>query len=380
MFATIRISITFFFQSSADKNPSRAEYCSLLPVALILMIQKVQKGGLYSGMSLPDTMAVVEIVRPGPPDGLHMGRRPVPVPMVGEVLVRVAAAGINRADMMQRQGNYPPPPGASDIPGLELSGKVVSVGDDVSNLSVGDEVCALVTGGGYAEYCVVPAPQCLPRPQSVSLVAAAALPEAYCTVWTNVFDRGRLIAGESFLVHGGSSGIGTVAIQLAKLRGARVFATASTQAKCDACVALGADRAINYKDEDFVSVVREETSGRGVDIILDMVGGPYLERNLDSLSVEGRLVLIALMGGTKSELNLVSLMSRRLTLTGSTLRSRSVEQKAAIVDALRADVWPKLSTGELRPVIHATYPLEDAAEAHCVMESSTHIGKLLLIP
>ena len=346
----------------------------------MLMIQKVQRGGLYSRMSLPDTMAVVEIAQPGPPEGLQVGRRSVPVPTVGEVLVRVAAAGINRADTMQRQGNYPPPPGASDIPGLELSGKVVSVGDGVNNPSVGDEVCALVTGGGYAEYCLVPAPQCLPRPQSVSLVAAAALPEAYCTVWSNVFDRGRLIAGESFLVHGGSSGIGTVAIQLAKLRGARVFTTAGTRAKCDACVALGADRAINYKDEDFVSVVRDETGGRGVDIVLDMVGGPYLERNLDSLSVEGRLVLIALMGGAKSELNLASLMSRRLTLTGSTLRSRSVEQKAAIVDALRVHVWPNLSTGELRPVIHATYPLGDAAEAHRVMESSIHIGKLLLVP
>ena len=330
--------------------------------------------------NIPSRMRVVEVVKDGPVERLTVDQRVVPTPLPQELLVKVAGCGVNRADVMQRQGHYPPPVGASDILGLEISGTVVAIGNAVSNWEVGDQVCSVVTGGGYAEFCVVPAPQCLPRPQSVSLVDAAALPEAYCTVWSNVFDRGRLIAGESFLVHGGSSGIGTVAIQLAKLRGARVFTTAGTRAKCDACVALGADRAINYKDEDFVSVVRDETGGRGVDIVLDMVGGPYLERNLDSLSVEGRLVLIALMGGAKSELNLASLMSRRLTLTGSTLRSRSVEQKAAIVDALRVHVWPNLSTGELRPVIHATYPLGDAAEAHRVMESSIHIGKLLLVP
>ncbi|HIC57627.1 MAG TPA: NAD(P)H-quinone oxidoreductase, partial [Acidobacteria bacterium] len=294
--------------------------------------------------------------------------------------LRVAAAGVNRADVMQRQGKYPPPPGASDIPGLEVSGTVVTVGEGVTTLSLDDQVCALLTGGGYAEYCVVPAPQCLPCPVGVPLIDAAALPEAYCTVWTNVMERGGLKKGETFLVHGGSSGIGTVAIQLAHLFGAQVFATAGTKEKCDACLRLGAERAINYKKENFVEAVRAVTDGRGVDLILDMVGGPYLQRNLDSLAVEGRLVLIALMEGAEGKLDLAKLMSRRLTLTGSTLRSRSVEQKASIIQALSEVVWPRLSKGDLYPVIHARYPLSDAAEAHRVMESSTHIGKLLLVP
>lgn len=325
-------------------------------------------------------MNVVEIVEPGSPEVLRIGQRTVPEPGPGEVLVRVSAAGVNRADVMQRQGHYPPPKGASDIPGLEFSGVVSAVGADVTDLSISDEVCALVTGGGYAEYAIVPSCQCLPRPKSVSLIDAAALPEAYCTVWTNIFDRGRLAAGESFLVHGGSSGIGTVAIQLAKRAGARVFATAGSTEKCTACLTLGADRVVNYREEDFVDVVREVTDGHGVDVILDMVGGTYLKRNLDSLAVEGRLVLIGLMQGAKAEVNLAKLMARRLTLTGSTLRARSVEQKAVIVTALRAQVWASLDSGKLRPVIHTSYPLADAAEAHRAMEASTHIGKLLLIP
>ena len=325
-------------------------------------------------------MKAIEIAEPGPAEVLVLAERPVPLPGPGEVLVRVAAAGVNRADIMQRQGSYPPPPGASDIPGLELSGTVTAVGADVATLSAGDEVCALVAGGGYAEYCLVPAPQCLPVPPGVTLRDAAALPEAYCTVWTNVFERGRLAAGETLLVQGGSSGVGTAAIQLARALGARVLATAGSAAKCAACETLGAERAVNYREQDFVAAVREATGGRGADVILDLVGGPYLQRNLDCLAVEGRLVLIAVMGGIKGEVNLASLMSRRQILTGSTLRSRPVAAKAAICDALRARVWPRFAGGTLRPVIHATYPLAQAAAAHRVMESSAHVGKLLLVP
>ena len=331
-------------------------------------------------MAIPETMRVVEITEPGPPDALRIRTRPVPVPGAGEVSIRVAAAGVNRADTMQRKGNYPPPPGASDIPGLEVSGTVAAVGEGVSDLGVGDEVCALLTGGGYAEYCLAPAPQCLPIPAGVSLVDAAALPEAYATVWTNVIDRGRLEAGESLLVHGGSSGIGTVAIQLARLFGARIFATAGTPAKCAACVELGAERAIDYRAEDFAAVLGEATGGRGVDLILDMVGGAYLQRNLASLAIEGRLVVIALMEGATAELDLARLMSRRLTVTGATLRARSIAQKAEIMMALRARVWPRFASEELRPIVHAAYPLANAAEAHRVMESSVHTGKLLLVP
>lgn len=325
-------------------------------------------------------MTAVEISDPGPPEALRPVVRPTPRPGSGEVLVRVAAAGVNRADVMQREGRYPPPPGASDIPGLEVAGTVVAVGGDVAEVAVGDEACAIVSGGGYAEYCVVPAPQCLPIPDTVSLRDAASLPEAYMTVWTNVFERGRLAAGETFLVHGGSSGIGTAAIPLARLRGARVFATAGTDEKCTACTALGADLAINYREQDFVGVVREATEGRGVDVILDMVGGAYLQRNVDSLALEGRLVIIALMEGASAEVNLAALMSKRLTVTGSTLRARRVDQKAAVARAVREHVWPHVAGGRLRPTIHATYPLADAAEAHRVMQSSRHIGKLLLIP
>ncbi len=331
-------------------------------------------------MAIPETMRVVEITESGPPEALRIGTRPVPVPGAGDVLIRVAAAGVNRADTMQRKGNYPPPPGASDVLGLEVSGTVAAVGDGVSHPAAGDDVCALLTGGGYAEYCVAPAPQCLPIPAPVSRIDAAALPEAYATVWTNVIDRGRLQEGESLLVHGGSSGIGTVAIQLARLFGARIFATAGTPAKCAACVALGAERAIDYRADDFVEVLREATGGRGVDLILDMVGGAYLQRNVASLAIEGRLVIIALMEGAAAELDLARLMSRRLTVTGATLRARAVEEKAGILASLRDRVWPRFATGALRPIVHATYPLADAAEAHRVMESSVHIGKLLLIP
>ncbi|MXZ70567.1 MAG: NAD(P)H-quinone oxidoreductase [Acidobacteria bacterium] len=330
--------------------------------------------------TLPETMTAIEISEPGPPEALRPAVRPTPRPGSGEVLVHVAAAGVNRADVMQREGRYPPPPGASDIPGLEVAGTIAEVGGDVADVAVGDEVCTIVSGGGYAEYCVVPAPQCLPIPPAVSLRDAAALPEAYMTVWTNVFERGRLAAGETFLVHGGSSGIGTAAIPLAKLRGARVFTTAGSEEKCTACTALGADLAINYREQDFLDVVREATGGRGADVILDMVGGAYLQRNIDSLALEGRLVIIALMEGAEAELNLAAVMSKRLTVTGSTLRARRVDQKSAVARAVRQEVWPHLASGELRPMIHAAYPLADASEAHRVMQSSRHVGKLLLIP
>lgn len=323
-------------------------------------------------------MRVVEISHPGPPDALVQGERPVPTIASGEVLIRIAAAGVNRADIMQREGNYPPPKGVTDVPGLEVSGTIAAVGSDVAGYAVGQAVCALVAGGGYAEYCAVPAPQCLSVPASIDVVDAAALPEAYFTVWTNVFDRGRLRSGETLLVHGGSSGIGTTAIALAHLRGARVFATAGSDDKCAACRSLGADLAINYKRDDFVSVVKEATDGRGVDVILDMVGGSYLPRNMESAAVEGRIVMIGLMGGAQSGVNLATLMSRRITLTGSTLRSRAIEEKGAIAEALRREVWPHLEAKRLRPIVHAIYPFDQAAEAHRVMEASTHIGKLLL--
>lgn len=324
-------------------------------------------------------MRVVEVGTAGPADNLNIGERPVPVPGHQEVLVRVAAAGVNRADIMQRQGHYPPPPGASDVLGLEVSGTVAAVGDGVTDWSVGTPVCGLVTGGGYAEYCIVPTPQCLPVPPGVDVVDAGALPEACLTVWTNVFERGRLGSGERLLVHGGSSGIGTTAIQLASLAGATVYTTAGSAEKCRACEGLGAQRAINYRDEDFADVIRELTEGKGVDVILDMVGGPYLERNLRSLAVEGRLVLIGLMGGARAEVNLATLMSRRQILTGSTLRSRSVAQKSAIRDVVHERVWPWVAERRFQPVIHARVPFEDVVEAHRLMESSRHIGKILLV-
>jgi putative PIG3 family NAD(P)H quinone oxidoreductase len=309
---------------------------------------------------------------------LVAAERPTPEPGPGEVLIRVAAAGVNRPDVMQRQGRYPPPPGASDVPGLEVAGAVAAVGDGVPEWKAGDRVCALVSGGGYADYCVAPAPQCLPVPGPLDEVQAAALPETFFTVWTNVFERGRLASGETLLVHGGSSGIGTTAIQLARAMGARVLATAGSKAKCDACLALGALRAIPYRDEDFVAAVLEETAGRGADVVLDMVGGAYVARDLDALAIDGRLVLIALQGGSNAELSLLPLLQRRLTITGSTLRPRSVAEKGRIADALRANVWPLLESGRVRPVIDSAFPLERAADAHRRMESGEHVGKIVL--
>jgi NADPH2:quinone reductase len=294
------------------------------------------------------------------------------------VLIRVAAAGVNRPDVMQREGKYPPPPGASDMPGLEVSGTIAECGPDVERWAVGDRVCALVSGGGYAEYCIAPDVQCLPVPATLDLVAAGGVPETFFTVWTNVFERGRLREGESFLVHGGSSGIGTAAIQMARAFGARVFATAGSREKCSACERLGAERAINYKTDDFAAVLLDLTGGRGVDIILDMVGAAYFSRNLDLLALEGRLLQIAVLHGAKAEINLVRLLRQRLTVTGSTLRARTVDEKGAIAKALERAVWPLLETGKIRPVICETFPLAKAAEAHRLMESGSHIGKILL--
>jgi putative PIG3 family NAD(P)H quinone oxidoreductase len=321
----------------------------------------------------------IEIRAPGGPEVLIAVERPKPVPADGEVLIKVAAAGVNRPDVFQRLGRYPPPPGASDIPGLEVAGTIEQLGPQVRDWRVGDEVCALVAGGGYAEYCAAPAAQCLPAPRGLDLVAAAAIPETFFTVWTNVFARGRLQATESLLVHGGSSGIGTTAIQLARARGSRVFATAGSAAKCAACERLGAERAINYREADFVAVARELTGGRGVDVVLDMVGGEYFARNIEALAVDGRLVEIATLHGVKAELNIQTIMQRRLTVTGSTLRARPVADKGAIATALMQQVWPLVESGAVKPVIHATFPLRDAAEAHRVMESGVHIGKLVLV-
>jgi putative PIG3 family NAD(P)H quinone oxidoreductase len=329
-------------------------------------------------MTLPARMTAIAIRAPGGPEMLVPEERPTPKPGTGEVLVKVAAAGVNRPDVMQRRGRYPPPPGASDIPGLEVSGTIEQLGTAVEAFNVGDAVCALVAGGGYAEYCAAPAPQCLPVPRGLDLTAAAAIPETFFTVWTNLFERGRLQPDEAVLVHGGSSGIGTTAIQLARARGARVFATAGSPAKCSACERLGAERAIDYRREDFTAVVLELTGGRGVDVILDMVGGDYFARNLEALGVEGRLVEIATLQGVKAELNIQTIMQRRLTITGSTLRARPVAEKGAIARAVHQQVWPLIESGAVRPIIHATLPLREAAEAHRIMESSTHIGKLVL--
>ena len=325
-----------------------------------------------------ERMKVIEISEYGDADVLKLTDRPIPEPASGEVLIRVAAAGLNRADVMQRNGHYPPPPGASDLLGLEVSGTVAATAPDVHDLSVGDEVCALLTGGGYAQYCTAPASSCLPIPKSLNLVESAAVPETFFTVWTNIFMRGKLKKGERLLVHGGTSGIGTTAIQLAKAFGAKVCATAGSDEKCDACVELGADLAVNYREDDFVEKVKTWTNGQGVDVILDIVAGDYLAKNIKSLAVEGRLVIIATQGGLKSEINALPIMMKRLTVTGSTLRPRTVEQKSEIAQELREHAWPLLDNGSIKPVIDSVYPMHQVSDAHRRLDSGTHIGKILL--
>jgi NADPH:quinone reductase len=329
-------------------------------------------------MAVPETMRQVRFAGAGGPEVIRLEDAPVPRPGPGQVLIEVAAAGVNRPDCIQRAGAYPPPPGASDIPGLEVSGRVAALGEGVTSLRVGDTVCALLSGGGYAEYCVADEALCLPVPAALSLLEAGGVPETYFTVYDNVFTRGRLRAGESLLVHGGSSGIGSTAIQLAKAMGATVYATAGSAEKCDFCRSLGADAAVNYRTEDFVDEIRRLTDKRGVDVILDMVGGSYIGRNLSILAVEGRLVQIAFLQSSKVEIDFRPVMVRRLTLTGSTLRPRSVELKARIAAALRETVWPLLENGTVRPIVDATFPLEETRRAHELMESSAHQGKIML--
>lgn len=331
--------------------------------------------------TIPATMKAIEIAQPGGPEVLRLCERPVPLAGVGELLIRVAASGINRPDVLQRTGNYPVPPGAPDIPGLEVAGVVVS-GDAAAlaaaGMAVGDRVCALVAGGGYAEYCVAPVAQCLPVPHGLSDLEAASLPETFFTVWSNVFDRGRLQAGEILLVQGGTSGIGVTAIQMAKAFGARVLATAGSDTKAQACLALGADHAINYKTQDFVREVAEATNGQGANVILDMVAGSYVARELECLAEDGRLVIIAVQGGVKAEINAGAVLRRRLTITGSTLRPRPVAFKAAIAQNLRQHVWPLLASGRIKPVIYQVFAPSEAAAAHALMESNQHTGKLML--
>jgi len=328
--------------------------------------------------SIPNEMTVVEIAAPGGPEQLRVAQRPVPRPGEGEVLVRVVAAGVNRPDVMQRQGRYPPPAGASDLPGLEISGEIVALGSQVGTLSVGARITALLPGGGYAAYAVAAAPLCLPVPSGMTMVEAAAIPETYFTVWTNLFDRGRLKAKETVLIHGGTSGIGTTAIQLATAWGATVYATAGSADKARACERLGAVRGIDYRSEDFVEVIRSATAGSGVNAILDIVAGSYLARNMDAAALEGRIVVISLLGGARSDINMGVMLTKRLTLTGSTLRARSVAEKTLVANAVRENVWPLLELGRVRPVIHATFPLAEASAAHVLMESSSHIGKIVL--
>jgi NADPH2:quinone reductase len=329
-------------------------------------------------MPFPDIMRCIEIDQPGPSSRLRVSERRIPELKSGEVLIKVAAAGVNRPDLVQRQGAYPPPPGASDILGLEVAGKIAALGPDVEGLEIGQEVCALVTGGGYADYVNAAAGLCLPFPQGFGAVESAALPEGFFTVWHNVFQRGRLAAGESFLVHGGGSGIGTVAIQLAKTFGATVFTTAGNAEKCAACRALGADFVIDYKSQDFVEEINKATGGKGIDVILDMVGGDYLPRNLKCLAFEGRHVSIAFLHGPTAEVNFLPLMVKRQTLTGSTLRPQSVAAKTAIADELREKVWPLLDRGRITPKIHKTFPFEEAEEAHRALVKGDHFGKIVL--
>lgn len=328
--------------------------------------------------ALPRTMTAVEISQPGGPEVLKVVERPVPQPAAGEILIKVAVAGVNRPDCLQRAGAYPPPPGASDLPGLEVSGTVVAVGSKARGFRQGDQVCALVSGGGYAEYCTAPAPQTLPVPPGLSATQAGAIPETFFTVWTNVFERGYLAPGEILLVHGGASGIGTTAIQLARSLGSRVIATVGSAEKAEVCSNLGAERVVNYREEDFVAAVKAATNDRGVDVILDMVGGDYTPRNLACLAPDGRLVQIAFLRGSNTEIDLNPVMRKRLTITGSTLRPRSVEQKGAIARALHENVWSLLEEGKVAPVIDSVFPLAEAAKAHALMESNTNIGKILL--
>ncbi|MEE2970614.1 MAG: NAD(P)H-quinone oxidoreductase [Pseudomonadota bacterium] len=327
---------------------------------------------------VPTEMTAIEIIDPGGPEALKPGIRAVPTPGDGEVLVKVVAAGVNFPDVMQRRGNYPPPPGASDIPGLEIAGVVVAIGDGVMEIQLGNHVCALVSGGGYAEYCAAPAAQCLPVPDNFEMVRAAAIPETFFTVWTNLIDRGELRSGQWVLIHGGSGGIGTAAIQIAHALGARVLATARTAEKCAVCEKLGAARAINYAEEDFVEIAKVMTGGSGVELIIDKVGGDYGVRKLQALAPGGRLVQVAVQGGASPEIPLFLIMQKHLTLTGSTLRPRSVAEKGAIAAALKERIWPGLDAGELGPLVHATFPLSEAAKAHEMMESSSHIGKIVL--
>jgi len=329
-------------------------------------------------MPYPTTMRAIEIKTPGGPEALTITTRTTPTPEQHQVLIKVAAAGVNRPDVMQRKGLYPPPPGASDVPGLEISGTIVALGEQVDHLNIGDQVCALVTGGGYAEYCLASADCCLPIPAGLSFIQAAAQPETFFTVWSNVFDRARLQPGETLLVHGGSSGIGTTAIQLAKAFNAKVFVTAGSAEKCRRCLQLGADAAINYHDEDFVDVILNLTQNKGVDVILDMVGGDYLPRNIKCMADDARLVQIAMQHGPKTDINLLPIMLKRLTITGSTLRARNEAFKANIAKQLLINVWPLLEIGLIKPIIHSTFSLSNAAKAHELMESNQHFGKIIL--
>jgi NADPH2:quinone reductase len=329
-------------------------------------------------MTLPKNMRAVEITQPGTPEVLKPAERPVPVPKPHEVLIKVAAAGVNRPDVMQRLGKYPVPPDASDLPGLEVAGEVVAAGAAVKMWKTGDKVTALVHGGGYAQYCVAPEVQALPVPKGLSLVEAASLPETFFTVWGNVYDRGRLAPGESLLVQGGTSGIGVTAIQMAAATGNRVFATAGSDEKCAACVRLGAEKAVNYRTQDFAAELKAATGGKGVDVILDMVGGDYVPKELKLLADDGRLVFIAFLRGAKSELDINEVLRRRLTITGSTLRPRPVEFKGYLARNLREKIWPLIEAGRIKPEIYRTFPLEQASEAHRLMETSEHIGKLVL--
>jgi NADPH2:quinone reductase len=327
---------------------------------------------------IPSTMTAIEIREPGAPEVLTPVQRPMPHPAAGEILIEVHAAGVNRPDLLQRQGHYPPPPGASDIPGLEVAGTVAALGEGVTGWAVGDAVCALLAGGGYATYAAVPAVQCLPLPQGLSMVEVAALPETLFTCWTNLVDGGYLKAGETVLIHGGASGIGTTGIQLAKGLGARVFATAGSAEKCAACMKLGADLAIDYKTQDFVEVIKEAAGKHGVDVVLDMVGGDYVRRDIEIMGMGGRHVSIANLGGAEATIPIFRIMQKRLILTGSTLRPRSPAEKGVIAEALRKTVWPMISAGQLKPAIHATFPLDQAAVAHRALENGDHIGKIVL--